>query len=75
MNIEREIKALTAQKKLEGRMIALMPIAMLLCLNLVSKTYIAPLYTTFMGRLIMTGCLAATVFGVWLMEKISEIEL
>jgi len=75
MNIEREIKALTAQKKLEGRLIALMPLLMLLCLNMVSQSYIAPLYSTIMGRLIMTGCLAATICGVWLMEKISEIEL
>lgn len=75
MNIEREIRAITAQKKLEGRLIALMPLAMLLSLNLVSQSYIAPLYDTLIGRLIMTGCLAATVYGVWLMEKISTIEL
>ena len=75
MNIEREIKALTAQKKLEGRMIALMPLTMLLVLNMVSQSYIAPLYTTLMGRFIMTGCLAATACGIWLMEKLSEIEL
>ena len=75
MNIEREIRAITAQKKLEGRIIALMPLAMLLSLNIVSQSYIAPLYTTLMGRLIMTGCLAMTVYGVWLMEKISTIEL
>ena len=75
MNIEREIKAITAQKTLEGRIIALMPPAMLLALNLVSQSYIAPLYSTLTGRLIMTGCLAATVCGVWLMEKISAIEL
>lgn len=75
MNIEREIKALTAQKKLEGRMIALMPLAMLLCLNMVSQSYISPLYHTITGRLIMTACLGATVCGILLMEKISEIEL
>lgn len=75
MNIEREIRAITAQKKLEGCLIALMPLAMLLSLNLFSQSYIAPLYTTFTGRLIMAGCLAASVYGVWLMEKISTIEL
>lgn len=75
MNIEREIKAITAQKKLEGRIIALMPLAMLLSLNLVSGSYIAPLYETILGRLIMTGCLMACVYGVWLMEKISTVDL
>ena len=75
MNIEREIRALTAQKKLEGRIIALMPLAMLLSLNIVSQTYISPLYTTLTGRLVMTGCLAMAVYGIWLMEKFSTIEL
>ena len=36
MNIEREIQSLTSQKKFEGRLIALMPLAMLVILNLLS---------------------------------------
>lgn len=75
MNIEREIKALTAQKKLEGRIISLMPLLMLSFMNIVSFSYLIPLYTTFSGRFIMTGALAATIYGMYLMEKISEIEV
>lgn len=75
MNIDREIKTLTAQKKTEGRIISLMPILMLLLLNVFSYSYISPLYTTFAGRLIMTGALAATCYGMYLMEKISEIQV
>lgn len=75
MNIEGEIKAITAQKKLEGRLIALMPAAMLLLLNLLSPSYIAPLYSTVSGRFIMTACLAASVWGVWMMEKISTVKI
>lgn len=75
MNIEREIKAITAQKKLEGRIISLMPLAMLLVLNLVSPAYISPLYSTMMGRLLMTGCLMASVYGIRLMERIVAVDL
>ncbi|MDO4834568.1 MAG: type II secretion system F family protein [Bacillota bacterium] len=75
MNIEREIKAITAQKKLEGRLIALMPPAMLLILNLLSPAYMAPLYEGAAGRLIMTGCLIVTCYAVRLMEKISGVEV
>lgn len=75
MNIEREIKAITAQKKLEGRLIALMPASMLLGLNLLSPSYIAPLYAGLPGRLIMTFCLALTAWGIYLMEKISSVEI
>ena len=63
MNIEQEIKAETAKKKFEGRLIALMPVAMLLILNLLSPSYILPLYSGLPGRLIMTGCLGAGLWG------------
>ena len=75
MNIDREIHAITAQKKFEGRLIAVMPLAMLLFLNLLSGSYIEVLYVTLAGRLVMTLCLAAMAYGVYLMEKLSTIEL
>lgn len=75
MNIRREIRAITAQKKLEGRLIALMPPVMLALLNLLSPSYIEPLYTTAGGRIVMTGALAAMFFGVRLMERISNVEI
>ncbi len=75
MSIEREIQAVTAQKKTEGRIISAMPLIMLLMLNIFSYSYIEPLYVTPAGRLIMSGALAAMVFGIYLMEKISDIEV
>ena len=75
MNIEREIKSITAQKKFEGRLIALMPVAMLLILNLLSPSYIVPLYSGLPGRLIMTGCLGAGLWGLLMMERISNVEI
>ena len=75
MSIEREIRAITSKKKKEGRIISMMPLVMLLMLNIFSYSYIEPLYSTFAGRLIMSGALAAMVFGIYLMEKISDIEI
>ena len=75
MSIEREIRAITSQKKTEGRIRSMMPLVMLLMLNIFSYSYIEPLYSTFAGRLIMSGALAAMVFGIYLMEKISDIEI
>ncbi len=75
MNIQREIHALTAQKKLEGRLIALMPLVMLAILNILSPSYVIPLYSCAPGRLIMTGCLGAGLGGLVLMEKISDVEI
>ena len=75
MSIDREIKAITAQKKTEGRIISVMPAIMLFMMNIFSYSYIAPLYETLGGRIIMTGALAAMAFGIYLMEKISDIEI
>ena len=75
MSIDREIKDITAQKKTEGRIISVMPAIMLFMMNIFSYSYIAPLYETLGGRIIMTGALAAMAFGIYLMEKISDIEI
>jgi len=75
MAIEREIKAMISQKKIEGRIISVMPIFMLLALNICSYSYVALLYTSVAGRIIMTAALGAMVYGTYLMEKISDIEI
>ena len=75
MNIDRVIRTITSQKKVEGRLISAMPLIMLLMLNIFSFSYIEPLYTTLLGRILMTGALAASVYGVYLMEKIADIRV
>lgn len=74
IEISAQIAVLTAQKKLEGRIISLMPLAMLGALNLLSPAYIDVLYTTAAGRLIMGICLAATLAGIRMMEKLTDVE-
>jgi len=75
MNIEREIKALMSQKKMEGRIISMMPVMMLLALNIFSYSYISPLYTTAAGKMIMSAALVATCGDIYLMEKMSKIRI
>ena len=74
MEINEQIAVLTAQKKLEGRIISVMPLVMLAALNLISPSYISPLYTTVAGRGIMALCLVGTAAGVWLMEKMTDVD-
>ena len=75
MNIEREIQSITASKKMEGRIISIMPVGMLLMMNLLSASYIAPLYDTIGGRCIMTAALAGMIYGIYLMERLSDIQV
>ena len=75
MKISEQIHVITAQKKLEGRLICLMPAAMLLALNLLSPAYISVLYAGIAGRLIMTLCLGGAAAGIVLMEKMTDVEV
>lgn len=72
---ENEIRSITSQKKGEGRIIAVMPIAMLLFLRLVSPGYLGPLYGTAAGRVVMTCAIAAMIWSLWMSEKLCRIEV
>lgn len=75
MEINEQIEVLTAQKRLEGRIISAMPFAMLTVLNLLSPAYISVLYEGVAGRLVMLTCLVGICAGIWLMERLTDVEV
>lgn len=75
MTIEREIEELVRRKKSEGLVIFIMPVIVILFLNLFAPDYIAPLYETIAGRLIMTSVTAATVWIYQMIQKIVRIDV
>ncbi len=75
MSIEREIEELVRRKESEGLVIFVMPAVMILFLNLTAPDYIAPLYETIAGRIIMTA-VAASNIGIYAMiRRISDVEI
>ncbi len=73
-NIElaREKHVLLSQKKLESRILALMPPSVILLINMSSSDYLNVLYTTVEGRLIMAASLAASLGSfLWSFRLIS----
>lgn len=75
MTIDREIQELVRRKKSEGMIIFIMPVIVILFLNMCAPDYIAPLYQTIAGRLIMTGVLASTAGIYALIQKIVRIDI
>ena len=75
MTIEREVKEIIRRKKSEGLIIFAMPVLIILFLNLCAPDYIAPLYETLPGRLIMTGVIVSDVGIYSLIQKIMIIEI
>ena len=75
MEIQEEIRVMTSQKKLEGKIITSLPFLILILLRLTSPSYLIVLYETLMGRLMMTGALILIYVAYVLIEKITNIEV
>ncbi len=75
MSIEREIEELIRRKESEGIIIFAMPAIIILFLNLTAPDYIAPLYETVIGRVIMTAVLASNIGIYALIERITNVEI
>lgn len=75
MTIDREVREIVKRKKSEGMIIFIMPVLVILFLNLCAPDYIAPLYETFSGRLIMTAVIICNAGIYSLIQKIVIIEI
>mgnify|MGYP000362610807 CR=1 FL=1 len=75
INIEREIKTMVAQKKLEGRIITAMPAVIIFFLQLMSADYLDVMYQTLAGRILMSAALGLTLGASIVIERITEIEV
>lgn len=75
MTIEREVTEIVRRKKSEGLIIFTMPVIVILFLNLCSPDYIAPMYESIAGRLIMTTVIASNAGIYSLIQRIARIEI
>lgn len=70
--MESELAVLIAEKKLEQRVLSVAPIVLLWLMQMTSYQFIAPLYTTLMGRILMTISLAVFVGCYLWSNKMTE---
>ncbi|MBQ0040558.1 MAG: hypothetical protein KBS56_00775 [Clostridiales bacterium] len=75
MTIDKEIRELVKRKESEGLIIFVMPVVVILFLNLCAPDYIAPLYETIVGRIIMTSVIAANVGIFGMIQKITNVQV
>lgn len=74
MEVEQEIRVMTAQKRFEARAMAVVPVALVALLAYSSPDYMAPLYSG-VGRIIMTAALAGFALCYWWIKKITELKV
>ena len=75
MSFVQETKMLISQKKIDVVLLTAMPVAVLILLNLLNYGYVAVLYETAAGRMVMTICLLLIISALLWGIKITRIEL
>ena len=75
IEMEQDIDATLAQRNLERKVMNIMPITILAIISFTAKDYIAPIYNTNPGRLVMTVAALLITAAYVLSKKIMEIEI
>lgn len=73
--IDEEINLLISEKRLELRIMEVIPFLILIYLDITSRGYFDILYGNLTGILIMTGCLVVYVTAILTAEKIVSIKI
>lgn len=75
IEVEREISVLINAKKVEQRIMDIVPLLIVLYVDLTTKDMMKLMYHGLIGRLVMTVCLAVYLAAFVIGEKIMEIEV
>lgn len=74
-DIQREIRTVVAAKKLEANIMSTIPVLIILYLWFSMPGFLEPMYTTLVGRIVMTVTLGFYVAAVLLLRKIVDINV
>jgi tight adherence protein B len=75
VKIKGEIKTLTAQGRISGLIIGLLPMALTLIIYVVNPSYIELLFTHPMGKLMLAGAVASQIIGAIFIRRIVNIKV
>ncbi len=73
--IQGEINTLTAQKKLSGLIIGLMPPAFVLMMLAVDFEYMSALFTDPLGRFLLIVAIALDIVGILIIKRIVSVDI
>jgi tight adherence protein B len=74
-SLKRQIKALSAEGRLSSLILSVLPILMFVALLLLNPLFLAPLYTSVTGLVMLGGAAVLMIFGVFWLKKITEIKV
>lgn len=73
--IKKNIKALTAQGEISGKIIALLPIVLLVMISMVNPEYMEPMFNTTYGYVLLSVSVVLEILGYVMIKKLINIEM
>lgn len=73
--IQRQVKTLTAQGRMSGMVISILPVAITFFLYIVEPEYIGTLFTNQIGMMMVAGAVISGLIGIVLIRKMTKIEV
>lgn len=75
IDFRNDINLLLAQRKFEQRVLNLIPIFLIALLSYMAADYMEPVFTTIIGKLVMTASIVLLAIAFFVSKKIMDIEV
>ncbi len=75
VRIKGEIRTLTAQGRYSGYLVAFLPIAIMVTLNLINPEFMSPLFTQLIGQILLVVGGIMMAIGFFAIQKITNIKV
>jgi tight adherence protein B len=73
--LRRQVNSLTAQQKLSSMVLTVLPFALLLFLWVMDRSFVQPLFTEWLGRLVLATAGAMVFLGWVFMRSVGRVEV
>lgn len=73
--LKKNIKTLTSQGEISGKIIAALPIVLIVMISLVNREYMMPLFTTPLGYVLLGVSVFLEIVGYVMIKKLINIEM
>ena len=74
IRIQGEVKTLTAQGRISGLVVGLLPVGLAVVLMLINPSYITTLFTTSVGLIMLATAFCSQMLGMFLIKKIVDVK-
>ncbi|RBP65996.1 tight adherence protein B [Alkalibaculum bacchi] len=75
VQIKGEVKSLTAQGRMSGIVVSVLPIALALGLSVISPGYLDSLFTTTIGKIMIFGGVFLELIGIIVLTKLVDVKV